>query len=292
MAFLSAIGLVHIVAWQAERKSAWLLTSSWMTCLSRSHMMLLCSLCSNLAWEAFWASASLIAIAHAALFSHMEHVQVILASLTISKQMALASRVVQEQMSLTSLTVAKHKAWASRLAWEQMALASLMDSIALDSFWWSSMPNSQMALCLQASMDALVVSSSLRALLAFVQSSTVSNRGVMLSDLEVIAMGEMLVGIPSRDVSAISMLTWDEISTSWSSSFGWWEEASELSFQTCGQTFPVSLRIRDPSLPWSCCPLPLILVGWTCGDWLLWWWKPCQKAVPSGLAPPPGVVGC
>ena len=64
-----------------------------------------------------------------------------------------------------------------------------------------------MALCLQTSMDALVVSSSLRVLLAFAQSSIVSTGGEMLSDLEVAAMGEMLVGIPSRDASAISALT-------------------------------------------------------------------------------------
>ena len=54
------------------------------------------------------------------------------------------------------------------------------------------MPSYQTALCLQASMAALVVSSSLRALLAFVQSSTASARGVTLSDLEVTTMGEML----------------------------------------------------------------------------------------------------
>ena len=47
--------------------------------------------------------------------------------------------------------------------------------------------------------------------------------GETLSDLEVAAMGEMLVGIPSRNASAISALNWDEVSTSWSSSFGWWE---------------------------------------------------------------------
>ena len=64
-----------------------------------------------------------------------------------------------------------------------------------------------MALCLQASIGALMVSSSSRALLAFVQSSTASAGGMTLSDLEVTAMGEMLVDIPSRDVSAISMLT-------------------------------------------------------------------------------------
>ena len=72
--------------------------------------MLPCSFCSNLAWEALWASASLMAVEHAALFSCMEHAWVILASLTISKQMALASRVAEEQMALAFLTVVKHKA--------------------------------------------------------------------------------------------------------------------------------------------------------------------------------------
>ena len=55
-------------------------------------------------------------------------------------------------------------------------------------------------------MDALVVSSSLRALLAFPQSSMGSSGGVMLLGLEATVMGEMLVGIPSRDASAISLL--------------------------------------------------------------------------------------
>ena len=64
-----------------------------------------------------------------------------------------------------------------------------------------------MALCLWVSMDALVVSSSSRALLAFSQSSIASAGGVMLLDLEVAAMGEILVEIPSRDASAISALT-------------------------------------------------------------------------------------
>ena len=36
----------------------------------------------------------------------------------------------------------------------------------------------------------------------------------MLPDLVVMAMGEMVVGIPSIDASAISALTWDEVSTS------------------------------------------------------------------------------
>ena len=64
-----------------------------------------------------------------------------------------------------------------------------------------------MALYLWVSMDALVVSSSLRALLAFPQSSMGSTGGVMLSGLAAMVMGEMLVGIPSRDASAISALT-------------------------------------------------------------------------------------
>ena len=150
-------------------------------------------------------------VEQAASASWMVQACIILTSLTAAMQVAFAS-----------LTVAKHKAWASRVAWEQMALVSLMDSVTWDSFWWSSIPSSQMALYLQVSMDALVVSSSSRALLAFSQSSIASAGGLMLPDLQVMAMGEMLVGIPSRDASAISVLAWDEVSTGWSSSFGLW----------------------------------------------------------------------
>ena len=64
-----------------------------------------------------------------------------------------------------------------------------------------------MALHLWVSIDALVVSNSLRALLAFSQSSIVSARGVMLLDVEVTTMWEMLVGITSKDASVISALT-------------------------------------------------------------------------------------
>ena len=48
----------------------------------------------------------------------------------------------------------------------------------------------------------------------------------MLLDPVVTAMGEMVVGIPSRDASTIStssrVLTWDKVSTSLMSSFGSW----------------------------------------------------------------------
>ena len=73
-----------------------------------------------------------------------------------------------------------------------------------------------MVLHLQVSMDGLVASSSSRALLAFLKSSATSAREVMLPDLVVAAMGEMVVGTPSRDASAISAsswaLAWDEVS--------------------------------------------------------------------------------
>ena len=72
-------------------------------------------------------------------------------------------------------------------------------------------------------MDDVVASSSSRALLAFSQSSSMSAGGVTLLDLGVAAMGEMVVGAPSRDASAISMssrvFTWDQVSTSFGSSF-------------------------------------------------------------------------
>ena len=68
-------------------------------------------------------------------------------------------------------------------------------------------------LCLWVSMDALAVSRSLRALLAFGQSSIASNGGVMLLVLETVAIGEMLAGMSSREVSATSALALDEVST-------------------------------------------------------------------------------
>ena len=55
-------------------------------------------------------------------------------------------------------------------------------------------------------MDALVVSRSLRALLAFAQSSIVSTGGVMLPVLETAAIGKMLVGMSSREASAALVL--------------------------------------------------------------------------------------
>ena len=118
---------------------------------------------------------------------------------------------------LCSLDSCKHRASASRVTWEQIALASLMDSAVMDSFLQSSIPSSQMALHLWPSMDALVASSSSRALLAFSWSSAASVGGVMFLDLVVVAMGEMVVETPSRNTSAISasskVLTWDEVST-------------------------------------------------------------------------------
>ena len=101
-----------------------------------------------------------------------------------------------------------------------------------------------MALHLWASMDDLVASSSSRALLAFSQHSATSAGGVMLLDLVVLAMGEMVVGTPSRDASASLMssrvLTWDEVSTSLGSSFGLWGGgvSTTTGFGLLGVEFP------------------------------------------------------
>ena len=123
---LSSAGLVCRAAWQAERKSFWLLPSSQMTCSSRSCMTFPYCLCSNSAWEALQVLASLMA----------------------TEQAALASQMVQAWVDLASLMVARHRALVSRVTQEQMALASLMDLVVSDWFWWSSIPSSQMALCL------------------------------------------------------------------------------------------------------------------------------------------------
>ena len=61
----------------------------------------------------------------------------------------------------------------------------------------------------------LVASSSSRPLVVFSQSTTASAEGVMLLDLVVQAMGEMVVGTPSRDAFASLasswVLAWDEV---------------------------------------------------------------------------------
>ena len=109
---LSSGGLVYRAAWQAERKLAWLLLSSWMTCISRSHMMLPCSLWSVSAWEALPASTSLMA----------------------EEQVASASQMIWPQVVMASSTAAEQAVMAFRITQEQTALASLIDSAACDSF--------------------------------------------------------------------------------------------------------------------------------------------------------------
>ena len=89
-----------------------------------------------------------------------------------------------------------------------MALASFMDSIVSELFWQSSMPSSQTTFHCQASMDDLVASSSPRALLALSQRWLVPAEGVLLLGPGASAMGEMAVGISSREASAISAVIW------------------------------------------------------------------------------------
>ena len=133
---------------------------------------------------------------------------------------------------------------ASQLVWAQVALASLMDSAVSELFQQSSIPSSQTAFCLQASMDDLVASSSSMALLAFSQSWTTSAGGVMLLDLGVTAMGEMVVGTSPNEASAISTssgaLTWDEVSTGLGRSFSLWEGSvsATIGFVLFGVGFP------------------------------------------------------
>ena len=173
-------------------------------------------------------------------------------------------------MALASLMVAKHRALVSRVTREQMALASLMDLVASDSFQRSSIPSSQMALCLWASMDAMEANSSLWALLAFFHSSAASVGGVMLPDLVVTAMGEMVVGI----LLEILLPSWYSPGMKYPLAEGvpltCEVEAkgrplglvfSVLSSWTHDQMCPVSLEIGDSLPPGSCCPLLPILGG-------------------------------
>ena len=65
-----------------------------------------------------------------------------------------------------------------------------------------------------------MLSRSLGALLAFIQSSVKSIEALVLLLLEMAAIGEMLAGISSREASPSSMLAWDEASADSSTSSG------------------------------------------------------------------------
>ena len=106
---------MYRVAWQVERKLAWLLLSSWMTCISRSHIMLPCSLWSVSAWEALLASIALMAEEQVTLACQMIQPGDVLASLTAAEQAVLASRITQEQLVLASRVNWEHVVWASRV---------------------------------------------------------------------------------------------------------------------------------------------------------------------------------
>ena len=84
--------------------------------------------------------------------------------------------------------------FASQTAQVQMALATLMDSAVSELFQQRSIPSSQTAFHLWASMDDLVANNSSRALLAFSQIWPASAGRVTLLDLGAAAMGEMVVG--------------------------------------------------------------------------------------------------
>ena len=60
-------------------------------------------------------------------------------------------------------------------------------------------------------MDPLVLSRSSRALLALVQCSVKSIKALVQLLSEMAVIGEMLVGISSREASPPSMLAWDEV---------------------------------------------------------------------------------
>ena len=161
------------------------------------------------------------------------------------------------------------------------------------------MPSSQMALHLWASMDALVVSRSSRALLPFAQSSIASTGGVKLPVLETAAIGEMLMGMSSREASAVLVLAWDEVSTGWGGPSGFWggvvgtaTGVGLLGDKCFDPQLDVSSTAWDRRFLTSIVMLPSNLGGGGIyGDWLPWWWRPCQEVVSFGPTPPLEVMG-
>ena len=143
-----------------------------------------------------------------------------------------------------SLMVIEQRVSASGMEWVQVALASLMDSAVLELFWQSSMSSSQANFCQWVLMDGLVASSSPRALLAFSWRWLVSVGGVAPLGPGVSTVGEVTVGISSREASAISVssgvLTWDDVSTGLERSLSLWGEGVSMTmgFGLFGVKFP------------------------------------------------------
>ena len=86
------------------------------------------------------------------------------------------------------------------------------------------MPSSQTNFCQWASMEDLIDSSSLKALLASSQRWAASEGGAPPLGPGVSDLGEEAVGISYREASSISassgVLTWDDVSTGWGKSSG------------------------------------------------------------------------
>ena len=122
------------------------------------------------------------------------------------EQRVLASHMEQVQVALASIMFIL-----------QMALASFMDSAVFDSFWQRAMPSSQTNFCQWALMVDLVANSSPRASLASSQRWPASMGGALLLGPGVSAVGEGAVGISPRGAAPISassrVLTWDDVST-------------------------------------------------------------------------------
>ena len=159
------------------------------------------------------------------------------------------------------------------------------------------MPSCHTALCLLASMDPLVLSRSSRALLALVRSSNRSTEGLTLLLLETAAIGEILVGMSSREVSASLTLTWDEVSTAWTGPSGFQVGVMRttavvglLGDEHSDSQLDTSSTAQDRRLLTSVVILPSDF-GEIYVDWLSGGWRPCRDVVSFGLVPPWGVKG-
>ena len=97
------------------------------------------------------------------------------------------------------------------------AFTSLMDSSVSDLFYQRVILKLETNFCWWVSIEDLVASRSLRALLAFSWRWAMSKGGASLLGPGVPAIGEEVAGVSSREGSSISTssrtLTWDDVST-------------------------------------------------------------------------------
>ena len=193
-----------------------------MTCVCRSHMMLPCSLWSVLAWEALWASISLMAEEQVALASWMIWPWVVFASLTTAEQAVLVPRITQEQLVLASRVNWEYVVWTSshpRAAGFGFSDRFSCLGLILTKFH-TQFPDGSLPTGIYGCFGGQQI---LKGFVGICPKLHWVHWGSDASGPRSHSNRGDAGGDPPREASATSALTWNEVSTGWSSSSDFWD---------------------------------------------------------------------